>query len=97
MTAEYQWEDCVANAGLGPRRTVRDLSAQGETGGANGRDPRQRLRHRGPVPRRIPGVCTILLKFRLMGGERAVRPRSEPPDGERCGYEQTMPFNHSAA
>src|SRR5207244_172636 len=40
---------------------------------------------------------TIALKFRLMGGERAVRPRSEPPDGERCGYEQTMPFHHSAA
>ena len=39
----------------------------------------------------------VLLKFRLMGGERAVRPRSEPPDGERCGYEQTMPFHHSAA
>ncbi|MFI5338184.1 MAG: RHS repeat domain-containing protein [Opitutales bacterium] len=37
------------------------------------------------------------LEFRLMGGKGAIRPRSEPPDGEGCGYEETMPCHHPTA
>jgi len=61
------------------------------------------LRQAMAVVRRNPETARpyywapFFLEFRLIGGEKAVRPRSEPPDGEGCGYEETMPFHHPTA